>query len=182
MGLADVSGHQLQADLLPLQKGHPWSFLGEGGVVILPVEPARSLIAGVAVQGQPLAPPLPGRLRKSSFATQDLARTVALWNCCHNCKECPLTIILQEPKRMQANSELELNQGGLAQAYTLCSHEKLLANPLAPRMRDDCQVADVGHILWPLVCHKGALLNPLCWQVRALHIDYHRAQQTYLGR
>ncbi len=41
---------------------------------MLPVEPARGLIAGVAVQRQPLAPPLPGRLRKGKLEcrTQDL--------------------------------------------------------------------------------------------------------------
>ena len=67
MRSAHVPGHELQADLLPLQEGHPWSLLRECGVVVLSVEPARGLIAGITVQRQPLAPPLPGRLHKGNL-------------------------------------------------------------------------------------------------------------------
>lgn len=66
-----------------------------------------------------------------------------------------------------------------AAAHTLCSHEQLLAYALPPSLWHDSQVADVGHVLGALICHKGPLLNPFCWQVGPLHVDHDSAKQTY---
>ena len=48
---------------------------------MLPVEPAGGLIAAIAVQRQPLAAPLLGRLYVSKLVTEQLSETFTPWKC-----------------------------------------------------------------------------------------------------
>lgn len=59
-------------------------------------------------------------------------------------------------------------------SYLLCSSQQLLANSLSPRLRRNCQVADVGDALRLLIGDEGAFLNSLHWQMLALRVNDHR--------